>query len=348
MFKLKEIPEQSFRSLEKLHKVFADQDRQGHQIPLRQISLDKNGMLRASKLKLSLTPAGLDTLLNTLNIPVTFGKEVCSPELLCHNVNELVKVKNDEVKIHVQDDIATGVMPADRQPIRHEVLIDWLGLDQSIEKAIVSGSHLRITALTKGSEQVLPGEEIGYGWELQNDESGWGSMQARGYSMVLRCTNGMVDFETEASFLRKSNSRKPVMESLEKLSYMLEHAIQRPDLKPAIGWAANNRIGQDYELAIDYVAQKLEGKTTKLALGGLNPESTWYQLLNTITSLARIHRLEVRRKYEAAGGTLVRWYMSQGRSIPPWRKMECEECSIWSNNQSSNHALPTNGHEVDS
>jgi hypothetical protein len=60
--------------------------------------------------------------------------------------------------------------------------------------------------------------------------------------------------------------------------------------------------------------------------------SSWYELLNAVTSLARTHQLDMRRRYEFEGGRLVKWFSCQGRVRPPWQKKTCQECVAWNSN----------------
>ena len=57
------------------------------------------------------------------------------------------------------------------------------------------------------------------------------------------------------------------------------------------------QLGPEQEAVVNYLARKLEGKATMIALDKITAASSWYELLNAVTSLARTHKLDMRRRY---------------------------------------------------
>ena len=346
MIELANVTERSFQSLKDLKRFLAKQDTRDHKVPICQISLNKAGRLRAGEVEGPLAETGLQGLFNILDVDWHFGMEVCPPDFLKNVIHRLVRDRKDFAHILIQEGIVTSIMPADRMPIRIDVLVDWLGINEPIEEAILGSNYLRITSLTKGYKELLPGDVFGFGWELQNNEGGWLPTQACRYVMVRKCKNGMVGFDKTAVFVRGSTSHKPILESLEGLTRVLQTGMDPPELESTIKWAHDTPLRHRHELVLNYLARRLEGDATKLALNDISPDTSWYQLLNKLTSLARVHQLSTRRSYEVAGGILLRWFLSQGRTRPPWEKMSCEECPAWSNGPLEALAAPADGHEV--
>jgi len=130
-------------------------------------------------------------------------------------------------------------------------------------------------------------------------------------------------------FRRSYNSREPVLIFLQGLLHVLENEVQPPVLEPAPRWAANNWIGGEDKLVVDYMARKLQGDATRTELKDIGVSNTWYDLMNHLTSMARLHSLEMRRRYEGEGGRLLDWFLRQGRGRPPWRRISCDECEVW-------------------
>lgn len=113
---------------------------------------------------------------------------------------------------------------------------------------------------------------------------------------------------------------------------LLDTNIIKPykGLEKSVKWAARQRIGNEREAVIKYLAQRLNGNTTRLALEeSITADTSWYDLLNNITSSARLHQLGMRRRYEFQGGTLLNWFSTQGRRRAPWHRMSCETCEHW-------------------
>jgi hypothetical protein len=329
MIPLVEIPEQSFDNLQDLRDVVADRGRKVYEEPMKEVCLNEDGMLHAGRLEGRMTKPAFFGLLNTEGIPSDFAVDRCPADLLVTIVKRLACELNIFVVIRTMDDIVTGIMPADRRPIRHDVLIDRLGVTRPIKEATLSADCLRITSETHGPAELLPSDAFGFGWELVNSESGWQSTEVWRWIVREVCTNGAVGFDMAPVFKRSYNSREPVLISLQGLLHMLENEVQPPVLEPALRWAANNRIGGEDKLVVDYMARRLQGDATRTELKNIGVSTTWYDLMNHLTSMARLHSLETRRRYEAEGGMLLNWFLHQGRGRPPWRRISCDECEIW-------------------
>ena len=295
---------------------------------MQQLALDEKGVLRGGRFEGPVSQEGMRGLLRLLAIPETFGMEVCSPDLLAWNVAHLVKGKAEPVRIHCVDGIATGVMPANRLPITHELLVRSLDPKQPIQEATISGASLRITAAYGASEEVLPGDNFVSGWELVNGEDGWMTTEARAFVLRVVCTNGMVQVDRTSLFSRNPASPQPVFESLDELRNALSMERQPASLTTAVRWAAQRQLGGDRDAAVKYLARRLGGEVILPALDDLTTDSSFYELLNRVTSLARMHRLPMRRRYEAEGGVLLGWFSDQGRRLPPWRRRMCQQCSV--------------------
>jgi hypothetical protein len=329
MFPLFDIPDQSFESLEKLRDAIASQDRKVYEVPIRKVSLSEDGVFCAGRFEGRLAEPALCGLLNTEGIPLDFGLHRCPKDLLVTMVGRLAREQNISVVIQSIDGVATGIMPADRQRIRHDMLIDRLGVTRPIKEATLSAHCLRITATISRAEELLPSDTFGFGWELINRENGWRSTEAWRWIVREICTNGAVGFDKAPVFNRSYNSRKPVLISLQELLYVVENEMQPPVLKPALRWAANNRIAGEDKLVVNYLARKLQGDATRTELKDIGVSTTWYDLMNTLTSMVRLHSLETRRRYEADGGMLLNSFSHQGRGKPPWRRVSCDECEDW-------------------
>jgi len=322
-------PESSFGNLKELEAFLAGRQKQVLIIPANEVSLDEKGIFRTGRFEGPLTKPGLEGLLRVLEIPWGYGTDICPPDLLATNVERLCRVKWKVLRIHTIDNRVTAVMPAERSPIEHDVLIDHIGSDRPIEEAIVSDGHLRITAINKKSGQVLPGDVFGYGWELQNDENGWLPIEARSYITRLICSNGLLGFDNTATFTRSSTSKEDIHKSLRELSAVLDRMPQIGWLEDAAKWASEEQVGNQLEAVMGYLAKRLEGKATRLALEGITANTSWYDILNLVTSTARAHELSMRRRYEFEGGALLSWFSSRGRRRAPWSRRSCETCEYW-------------------
>ena len=329
MIPLVEVQEQSFAELEELRETIAKQDRQLYQIPIHEVSLDENGILSAGRFKGKLTKPALLGLFKTEGIPVDFALDHCPTDLLVDIVKRLAREQDKGVTIQAVNGVATGVMPEDRKPIRHDILLDRLGTDCRIREATLTADCLRIMAITIGAKEFLPSDTFEFGWEIITSENGWRPTDAWRWAVREVCANGMVGFDKTPLFRRAYNSRQPVLVSLQGLLHALEDETRLPDLEPAITWAADRRIGQENRLVTSYLSQRLGGDATRLELGGVTANTSWYELMNAVTSLARLHSAELRRRYEVEGGMLLDWFSRQGRGKPPWRRVSCDECEAW-------------------
>jgi hypothetical protein len=327
-----DIPEQSFDKLQDLRDVIASQDKKIYEAPIKEVSLSEDGVLRAGRFEGRLAKPAFCGLLHTEGVPQDFAFNRCPVDLLVTIVRRLACEQNTSIVIQTINGVATGIMPADRQPIQHDMLIDRLGVDRPIKEATLSADCLRITAAPHGYKELLPNDTYGFGWELITSENGWRSTEVWRWIVREICTNGAVGFDKAPIFKRTCNSHQPVLISLQGLLYVLENAMQPPELETAVKWAADRRIGAEHELVVDYLSRKLQADATRTELNGIGVSTTWYDLMNTVTSLARLHTVEVRRRYEAEGGALLNWFSRQGRSRPPWRKLSCEECEVWNAN----------------
>ena len=329
MFPWVETKEQVFTAMADLRDAIAAENRRLFQVPSRGLSLGRTGTLQTSRCEGRLAKSSLAGLLSTLKIPVDFAANVCPQDLLMTLVNRLARERDTEVLVQVVDDVVTGVMPANRQPIGHDMLIDWIGVATPIKEATLAGQCLRIAIVAPEAEELLPGDAFSSGWELINGEDGWHSTEVWRFVVRLICSNGMVGFDKTAAFHRAYSSREPAMKSLARLEHVIGALAESPGLASAISWAAQRRLGSDHEPVVSYLAQRLEGDTTKLALSKVTSDTPWYGLLNALTSLARLHRVEMRRRYELEGGVLLNWFSRRGRTRPPWRRASCTGCENW-------------------
>jgi len=325
MVTLADIEERSFRSLVELKDFITTRKKRAYEIPLSELSLGEDGVLSSDRFKGQLADSGFKGLLNMHRFPEQFAREVCPCDWVCATVQRLSEGNHKPARIKIVDDIVTTVMPSDRKPIDNELLVDWLG-NRSIQEATISGGRLRVTSLTQEAKELLPGDAFGFGWELVNDEDGWHPTEAQQYLMRLVCENGQIGFDRTDSFHRSPRSRESVAESLEILGVFFENIGEVEKLAEGVKWAAEQEIRSQRDDVVEYLSQRLEGTATRLALESITSNASWYELLNHITSSARLHQLDMRRRYEQEGGRLLNWYRSQGRGRAPWRKVSCEQC----------------------
>jgi len=329
MIPLIEVREQSFSKMEELRDAIAGQDRKVYDVPLRDVSLSEDGVLHAGGFAGPLTRAALCGLVSTEDAPPAFVVDHCPEDLLVTIVERLACERNISVLVQTVNGVATGVMPSDRHPIRYDVLMDRLGVDRPIEEATLSADCLRLTATMDQPRELLPNDSFSSGWELTTSENGWRSTRVVRRVVRLVCTNGLMGFDEAAVFERKYNSREPVLTSLQELAHALENAVQRAQLQPAVQWAADTLIGDEYTLVMSYLARRLGGEVTKLELGDVRADASWYELMNALTAAARLHSLELCRRYEIEGGMLMHWFLRRGRTRPPWRRATCDGCVNW-------------------
>lgn len=326
MVPIVDIEMRSFQDLESLREHVAAQNRRDFEVPGDELLLSKNGILCIGPFEGPLTQTALSGLLRTRQIPEEFALEVCSPDLLRQVITKLGRGTDSRVRIHTIDGIITAVFPADRMPLRHDLLLKWLDIEGPIQDATVGADYLRITALNKDTRELLPDDRFGVGWELRSSENGWLGTEARQYVMRLVCTNGMVGFDRTRSFRRAPTSRAPICQSLEKLSGILDQEMEPAGLDSAVKWAADHRVGDDVEPVVAYLNRMLEGEITAVALASVSGETSWYDLLNTVTALGRTRSLRRRRDHEVAGGMLLSWFLREGHGRAPWRKKACRLC----------------------
>lgn len=328
MFPLVETKEQSFTKIEDLRDAIASQKRRFYEVLSCEMSVSQDGRLRAGRFEGPMTKSALFGVLDTFDVPVNFVIDVCPIDLVVMVVGRLAREQKIQVVVQAVDGVATGVMPANRQPINHDVLIDWLGVKRTIKEAILAGQFLRVTLVDTTPKELLPNDTFDIGWELTNGEDGWHSTEV--WRLVVRqvCSNGMLGFDKIALFKRPCASHEPALKSLADLQPVFEASTELPTLGPAIKWAATKQLGNERKVVVDYLSQRLEGEATKLSLNTITPDSSWYELLNSVTSLAKVHTIEVRRRYEMEGGVLLGWFAQEGRTRAPWRKLACKECSM--------------------
>ncbi|MCX5638368.1 MAG: hypothetical protein NTX52_11860 [Planctomycetota bacterium] len=325
MTELVDVQERSFSNLAELKAHLDAKERRYYQVSLNELLLGKDSILRSDRFEAKLTESGFQGLLGMLNIPWRFARKICPPELVRINIKRLSRDNPKPARIQIVDNIVTAVMPSDRRPIDHVELIDWLG-DQPIQQATINQSSLRITMLTQESEELLAGDVYGFGWEMVNREDGWRPTEAWRYVLREICSNGLIGPDRTAYFCRYPVGRESVAESLEKLYGILDNTAEVEVLATAVKWAVEQQIGSEREDAVKYLSQHLDGTATRLALESITSDASWYDLLNNITSSARLYQLDMRRRYELQGGRLLNWYRSQGRERAPWRRVSCERC----------------------
>jgi hypothetical protein len=329
MLTLVEPEERRFTEMADLREALATQDRKSIEVPLSKLSFSKAGRLQAGQCEGRLAVAGLLGLLRTLAIPEGFARHVCPQDLLVTIVNRLAHGQDGLARVRLVDGVVMGVMPAKRQSIGHDMLIDWLGVTRPIEEATLAGEQLRILTVGTSARDLLPNDAFGFGWDLISGEDGWHATELWRLTIRQVCTNGAVGFDKTPAFRRAYNSNRPAMKSLADLRFAIDNLGEPPELEPAVRWAAEKHVGKEYEMVIAYLAQRLEGDTTRVALGEINADSSWYELVNRVTSLAKLHRIEMRRRYEVEGGMLLNWFARRGRTRPPWRRVLCEGCADW-------------------
>jgi hypothetical protein len=316
--------------MDDLREAIAAQKRKCIEVPTRKLSLTEAGVLQAGKREGPIALSGLLALFRTLNLPGEFAQTVCPDDLLITIVNRLAQCRNDLVLVRLVDGVVTGVMPATRQPIGHDTLIDWLGNTRPIREATLAGEQLRIIGIDISSRDLLPNDPFDFGWELVSGEGGWNGTILQRLTIRQICSNGMIGLGYVPIFKRTFNSHRPATQSLVDLQLAIDKLDEPRDFGPAVRWALEQRLGREFNVVTGYLSQQLEGRSTLAALGEISADSSWYDLLNSVTALAKLHLLAIRRRYEAAGGMLLNWFLGQGRSRPPWRRVSCTGCENWS------------------
>lgn len=327
MFPLVDLEERSAENLTELRDILSDQDRQIYEISSNRVSLDPSGIFNAGGLEGPMTQSALAGLLKTLGINLDFGLIQCPDDLLPNVIKRFARDYKAELRIHTAEGVVTAIMPADRQPIMHDMLVDQLGAERHIERAVLGPDQLRITAITTGPQELLPKDTFSSGWELITGECGWQATEVSRWLLREICTNGAIGFDRVPAFKRTYSENKPALLSQQTLIHAIE-AIRPPELESAVQWASDTSVNRDRESVVNYLGQRLEGVSTKMALSDISTNTSWYELLNTLTALAQVHRLEMRRRYEAEGGVLLNWFSQRGRGKPPWRRVSCDDCQV--------------------
>ena len=331
MYPVAEMDEQSFEKAEDASEALARQDRNDYTVPSPEIGLNDEGILRAGGFEGPMSPSGLSGLCRSFQIPYEYVRDTCPADLVATNVKRLAEHQEQTLRIQSINGVATGVMPHTRRVIQHERLIDFLG-DRPVREITIAAERLLIVSLEDEFKELLPDDVYACGWQIANNEDGWHSTEADRLVYRQICSNGLIGFDRKAAFRRRYDSQAHIEASLEELINMIDTMSKGPDLAPATKWAFDAKLGRDKDAVLNYVSKNLEGKATKLALENISGDTSWYDLMNEITSLARIHQLTMRRNYEQMGGVLLSWFMSQGRERPPWRTVPCESCDIWMDN----------------
>jgi len=253
MIPLIDVHEQSFSEMKELRETIAAQDRKVFDVPLRDISLGEDGVLRAGRFEGPLTRSALCGLVSTEDAPPAFVIDRCPADLLKTIIERLAHERNISVLIQTVDGVATGVMPGNRRPIRYDILLDRLGVGRTIEEATLSHDCLRLTAYVDPPREWLPKDAFRSGWELMTSENGWHATRVVRRVVRLVCANGMMGFDDTAVFERKYNSQEPVLTSLQALSHALDNAIREARLEPAVEWAAHTSIGDQHKIGRAHV-----------------------------------------------------------------------------------------------
>jgi hypothetical protein len=337
MLPLTDRPEQSFRSLEELRGTIVSQDREVYEARMDRVSLTETGTLRAGRFEGGLTRTALRGVLRTEGIPEDFAMR-CPPDLLGKMVERLAP--NKSVMVHTVGGVATAVVPSDHQIMQYEMLIDRLGVGRPIREAILGPDYLRVVAANGEPKELLPSDPFSFGWELMASEDGWRPTELWRWAVREICTNGAVGFDKSTVFRVACNSRRPILKSLEDLVCAIDRCLEPPQLKTAMRWAADRAMGSQYENAVAYLSRRLGGESARLELADVTADTLWYEVLNRITSLAQLHSVEMRRRYELEGGILLNWFSRQGRGRPPWRRVSCEECEVRSAHSDTQDAGP--------
>jgi hypothetical protein len=124
MIKLADVKEQSFRNLKDLRACLAGRKVRDYEVPIDRFSIDEGGVLCAGPVEGQMAQSALKGLLSIYHIPWQFATEECSSELLTHIIRQLGQDKRKLVRIQTVDDVVSAVMPANRQPMRHDTLVD--------------------------------------------------------------------------------------------------------------------------------------------------------------------------------------------------------------------------------
>lgn len=327
MIPLADCRERRFRAPRQLREFLSSRDRQDFDVRGRDVELTKEGILRSPDFEGPLSGTAWQGLLEVLSVPQDFASQVCPPDLAVEVVNRLLSRSSTELRLRTVHDTARGVMPRDRLPIEHKLLAEWFPEGASRFQATLGSDALRIT-FTREDVEVLPGDVYGRGWELISDENGLHGTEVHRYVRRLVCANGLVGFRRTATFRRRTGSDTPVLQELAELRKVLAEDTNWA-LREAARWASDHQIQGQCDEAVGYLSRQLEGNTTRMLLGDINPDSTWYDLLNTVTEHARTRPLSTRRRYEWAGGQLLRWFQTQGRAPGPWEDARCAGCQYF-------------------
>ena len=326
MIPVTEIQEVRFHAGDEMMDYIESQSREDYEVIGRKIEVSEDGVLRAGSFEGPLARTAWAGLLEELSVPANFARKVCPPDLAAAVVNRLLRDYRKRLRVRTVNGVARGIMPLDRLPIKHLLLGDWLPHELGRYEATLGADALRITFTQKDIE-VLPDDVYGQGWEIINDENGLRGTEARRYVRRLVCSNGMIGMHRSSAFRRRTSSLKPVLEALSELRDALQENDGRGPQRAA-RWASRNRVEDSREDAVEYLSGRLEGTVTRTLLQDVRSESTWYDLLNTITAQGRSRDLMTRRQYELLGGQLMRWFHSEGRGTPPWGDPRCADCTF--------------------
>jgi hypothetical protein len=326
MFPCVHTTERSFASVQELRAATLSRRRQECETRLSKVAISASGILQAGGLEGLMTRYALTGLLHIEGIPQEFALEKCPPDLLPAIIQRLAQARDAYVRIHMVDGVVTAIMPVSLQSVRLEMIVDRISDGHKVQEATLDGGYLRLIGITDIPLEALPNDTFSSGWELTAYEDGWHPTQVSRFLVRQVCSNGMVGFDREPVYRRAHNSREPILVSLDRLVQAITDAACPPELKPAVQWAAEHQLGDEYESIINYLVRALDEDATRQALSDITPLASWYQLLNSVTALAKFHNLEMRRRHEVEGGKLLAWASRGGRGRRPWSKAICDGC----------------------
>lgn len=166
------------------------------------VSVNKEGV-RIGKKQYGLKESGLSSLLGRIRMPVDYAYRI-PDDMFIDDVNRLIKENhNGEITANIQGGNVRAIHSGKYLPITNAEIIDsfqFKDFNPKVKRIHISDEYMSL-ALTNPNKRVKVkvGDEIEFGFELNNSETGFKRFSLNEYIYRLICTNGAVAEDTQSS-----------------------------------------------------------------------------------------------------------------------------------------------------
>ncbi len=216
----------------------------------------------------------------------------------------LLSIKSRTVNVKIEGGEAVTITSNRYTDLDDLYILENLS-DLKIESVTRNDFFMRLYTEVKNKEEVLPGDDFGFGLNIINSETGFGALTIYNYLYRYICSNGaVIKVGDESRKVHYGFSPRDLKEFVD--DNIIKAKMNQEKIKERVRFIHRQKLIDEQIKALEKRISYTIGKSeSEIVLGGKGEGATMYDVYNTLTDIAKYYSPDIRLKMEELAGELI-------------------------------------------